>query len=286
MPQWLGTVLAGDTHLAVREWGPRDAAPVIFWHALGPVTTGEYAALLAPALAEARLVAPDGPGHGESPPVPRERYAVGPTVELALSLLDALGIERAAFVGHSWGAMIGVHLAAAAPERLSALVLLDAGYGDPSEQPGAQALTYDERLAHARGAHQQWRWPDWDAFDADAEGLAAVGRAGVREQDGEIVARVAPEARAAIQDALYVSSISSTWPALRALPVLLLVATEPAELEPYRREAVARFATGVPEADVRRVTGAGHDLIADAGSEVGELIAAWLAAQQTTATLD
>jgi pimeloyl-ACP methyl ester carboxylesterase len=61
---------------------------------------------------------------------------LGPTVDLAVSLVDALGIERAAFVGHSRGAMIGARLAAAAPGRLSALVLLDAGYGDAAEQPG------------------------------------------------------------------------------------------------------------------------------------------------------
>jgi pimeloyl-ACP methyl ester carboxylesterase len=286
MPQRFGTVLAGDTRLAVREWGPEDGTPVLFWHALGPVTTGEYSAVLAPSLAGVRLLAPDAPGHGESPALPRECYAVGRTVELAVSLLDALGIGRVAFVGHSWGAMIGAHLAAAAPERLSALVLLDAGYGDPAELPGVPAITYEERLAQARAAQEQWRWPNWEAFDADADGLATVGRAGVREENGEIVARVAPEARAAIQDALYASSISSTWPALRALPVLLLVATEPAELEPYRREAVARFSAAVPDADVHRIERAGHDLLADAGRDVGDLMAPWLAAHRSTATLD
>ena len=35
MPQPLGTVLAGDKRLAVREWGPEDDPPVLFWHALG-----------------------------------------------------------------------------------------------------------------------------------------------------------------------------------------------------------------------------------------------------------
>jgi pimeloyl-ACP methyl ester carboxylesterase len=276
MPQRLRTVSAGDVPLAVREWGPEVGPPVVFWHALGPVGTGEYAAVLAPALSHARLLAPDGPGHGDSPPLARERYAIEPMVELALALLDALGLERVAFVGHSWGAMIGAHLAAAAPERLSALVLLDAGYGDPAEQPGVEPLTYDERLAHARSAQEQWRWPDWAALDADAEGLGDVARAGAVERHGKIVVRVAPEARAAIQDALYAGSISSTWPALRALPVLLLVATLPPELEAYRRGAVARFRAAVPEADVRAIDGAGHDLLADAGPAVGELIAAWL----------
>ena len=92
-----------------------------------------------------------------------------------------------------------------------------------------------------------------------------------------MVARVAPEARAAIQDELYRASITSTWSALAQLPVLMLVASEPAELEPYREEAVARFRAALPAADVRRMEGAGHDLVADLGPELGELVAEWLA---------
>ena len=42
-----------------------------------------------------------------------------------LELLDALGIERAALVGHSVGAMVACELAAMAPQRVERLVLID-----------------------------------------------------------------------------------------------------------------------------------------------------------------
>jgi hypothetical protein len=58
--------------------------------------------------------------------------------------------------------------------------------------------------------------------------------------------------------------------------VLLLVATEPPELEEYRTEAAACFQAAVPHADVRRMEGAGHDLVVDLGPELGELIDRWL----------
>ena len=272
--------------IAVREWGVPDGIPVVFWHALGSVTSGEYAAELAPALVGrgARVVAPDGPGHGESPLVPRERYATTAVVALAEALLDELGLERVAWIGHSWGAMVGAHLAAARPERVSALVLLDAGYGDPADQPGVEPLAYERRLEQARTSQSAWRWPDWAAFDEDARDglrrwtpeLAAVLRAGVREQDDAVVALVTPEARAAIQDDLYNTSITPTWPALEMLPVLVLVATEPPGLEPYRAAAVAGFRAAVPEADVRRMEGCGYYLVADLGPELAELIGGWL----------
>lgn len=279
----------GGVRLAVREWGPSDGVPIVFWHALGPVTTGEYAVELAGPLVarDAHVIAPDGPGHGASPPLPRTGYRTRALAQVLEALLDDLGVERAVLVGHSWGAMVAAQFAAARTERVSAVVLLDAGYGDPRDQPGVERLAYSERVEQARAAVATWRWEDWDAFDADARDglqrwtpeLGAIFRAGVRENGDGLVARVAPEARAAIQDELYRGSITSTWRALAGLPVLLFVAGEPPELEPYRAEAVERFRSALPAADVRRMDGAGHDLVADLGPELGELIAGWLGEQ-------
>jgi pimeloyl-ACP methyl ester carboxylesterase len=277
--------LAG-VRLAVREWGPLDGVPVVFWHALGPVTTGEYAAELAGPLVAlgAHVIAPDGPGHGASPVLRRSGYRTQAMAQVLDALLDDLEVDRAVLIGHSWGAMVCAHYAAARPERASALVMLDAGYGDPRDQPGAEPLSYEQRLAQARAASESWRWDGWHEFDADArEGLRrwtpALGeifRAGVREEGGAVVARVAPEARAAIQDELYRGSITSAWSALAQLPVLLLVASEPPELEAYRAGAVARFRAALPAAEVRRLDDAGHDLVADLGPALGELVAGWL----------
>jgi pimeloyl-ACP methyl ester carboxylesterase len=272
--------------LAVREWGPADGVPVVFWHALGPVTTGEYAAELASPLVArgAHVVAPDGPGHGASPKLPRAGYRTRALAQVLDALLDDLGAERAVLIGHSWGAMVAAHFAAARPKRVSALVLLDAGYGDPRDQPGVEPLSYEQRLEQARAAYESWRWAERDAFDADARDglrrwtpeLGEIFHAGLREESGELVARVAPEARAAIQDELYRGSVVSTWDALAHLPVLLLVATEPPELESYRAEALARFTAALPAAEVRRMEGAGHDLVVDLGPALGELVSEWL----------
>ena len=45
-----------------------------------------------------------------------------------LGLLDHLGIERASFVGHSFGGPIALHLALLRPERVKSVVLLDSGF--------------------------------------------------------------------------------------------------------------------------------------------------------------
>ncbi len=70
-------VLTGDAQLAVHHWGERGGIPIVFWHALGPETSGVELADVAPVLASAgfHVIAVDGPGFGKSPLLPADRYA-------------------------------------------------------------------------------------------------------------------------------------------------------------------------------------------------------------------
>ena len=80
-----------------------------------------------PALESAgfRAVAPDLRGRGESdkPPAVGD-YALPILVQDVLSILDAVGVERAHVVGHDWGAVLAWELAIAHPERVDRLVAI------------------------------------------------------------------------------------------------------------------------------------------------------------------
>lgn len=72
------------------------------------------------------VLAIDLPGHGRSggePPASVESAA-----RTVVGLLDALGIARAALVGHSFGSLIALQAAADAPTRVSHLVLVGTAY--------------------------------------------------------------------------------------------------------------------------------------------------------------
>lgn len=71
-----------------------------------------------------RILRYDTRGHGLSDASPPP-YSLDRLADDALALLDALGIERATFVGISLGGMTGQVLAARHPDRLAALVLCD-----------------------------------------------------------------------------------------------------------------------------------------------------------------
>jgi pimeloyl-ACP methyl ester carboxylesterase len=71
-----------------------------------------------------RVVAPDRVGYGRSTPLaelPRGFHRA--MAEEPLLVLDALGIERAAFWGHSDGAVVAAWIGLLAPDRVRALVL-------------------------------------------------------------------------------------------------------------------------------------------------------------------
>jgi pimeloyl-ACP methyl ester carboxylesterase len=72
------------------------------------------------------VIAPDLLGQGESAK-PRAEYSLGAHVDTLCDLLDALGHERATFVGQSLGGGVVMQMAYRFPERCERLVLVDSG---------------------------------------------------------------------------------------------------------------------------------------------------------------
>ena len=71
-----------------------------------------------------RMICADHRGQGGSDtPHDVDSYALTIRVEDAVAILDALGIERAHYLGHSLGARLGFAIGTQAPDRLLSLVL-------------------------------------------------------------------------------------------------------------------------------------------------------------------
>ncbi|GAY13663.1 alpha/beta fold hydrolase [Mycobacterium sp. shizuoka-1] len=107
--------------------------PLVFLHGYG-MTAAAYRRLLR------RLgglgftvIAFDAAGHGSTPTLPADA-TLEARVDLTLRALDALGVDRAVFLGHSMGGRMIVDLAARAPERVVAAVLLNAAAGAPFDE--------------------------------------------------------------------------------------------------------------------------------------------------------
>jgi pimeloyl-ACP methyl ester carboxylesterase len=111
--------------LAVGIRGPEDAAPVVAIHG---VTSSQLAwQWLARELSDAQVIAPDLRGRGRSRELPGP-YGLRRHAADLVRVIDTLNIDRLPVVGHSMGAFVAVLLAAARPETVSSLVLVDGGF--------------------------------------------------------------------------------------------------------------------------------------------------------------
>jgi 3-oxoadipate enol-lactonase len=223
-----------------------DGPAVLFLHGLGGSANGWLWQLEACRRRGWRGVAPDQRGAGRSD-APRGPYSIELWARDAAGLLDGLGIERAALVGHSVGCMIAAAAASLLGERIWALALCGGALAWP-EGAGA-GFAERARLAHAgRG-------------DEIAEAVAATGlsercrsedprllglmREAIASADGESYALWA-EATAAGR----IESIESLAP-----PILAFCGSEDPVTPPAASEAIADAARG---ASTALVEGAAH----------------------------
>lgn len=103
-----------------------DGAPVVLIHGLG-LRRALWRAQLPALEPRFRTVRYDLLGHGDSAK-PADGYALSVFAEQCLTLMDALGIDRAALVGFSLGGMIARAAAKTAPDRVSALAILNSAH--------------------------------------------------------------------------------------------------------------------------------------------------------------
>ena len=156
--------VAARGELAVWELGAGPA--VLCLHGFPDHAVGLLPLAEAIAAAGFRAVVPALPGYWPSAPVPDGDYSSEAVCADLLSLLDALGLARAAVVGHDWGAWFGYHLGSRHASRISALAALSsphpAGYelhgmvlGELRRAAYAWALGYSTRGAEL-AADPRW----------------------------------------------------------------------------------------------------------------------------------
>ncbi len=107
------------------RWGSDSDTPVLALH--GWLDNASSFAPLAAHLAGFQLLALDLPGHGHSQHrPPGMRYHLMDYVPAVLEAAEALGFESGLIMGHSLGGAIAGLVAIAAPERVKAMILIEA----------------------------------------------------------------------------------------------------------------------------------------------------------------
>lgn len=125
------TLTVNNLRFHYRDWGGH-GWPLLLLHGLA--STSHIWDLVAPLLVEeAKVIALDMRGHGQSDK-PEGGYDFKTIAGDVIGVLEALQMEHPVIVGHSWGAMLGLWIAANRPDFLSGLVMVDGGLVDMGKQ--------------------------------------------------------------------------------------------------------------------------------------------------------
>ena len=125
---------------------PIASTPLVCLHGIGS-GSASWLGVAETLAGQARLIAWDAPGYGDSTPLPMARPRAVDYSNRLRALLDALAIDRCLLVGHSLGALMAAPTAVA-DGRVAALVLISPaqGYGAPGRESD-QSRVRGERLA-------------------------------------------------------------------------------------------------------------------------------------------
>jgi non-heme chloroperoxidase len=128
--------ISGNHHAAVRlqsgpclhyaESGDSEGQPVVFLHGW-PDSSLSFSRVLPLLPADIRALAIDQRGFGDSDR-PSSGYTIPEMAGDVIAFLDAVGIERATLVGHSFGSFVARQAAIAQPHRVDTLVLIGTGF--------------------------------------------------------------------------------------------------------------------------------------------------------------
>jgi pimeloyl-ACP methyl ester carboxylesterase len=261
LPTDLTVPVADGVRLHVRHWPAHGGPPFLLVHGLSSNARlwDETAVHLADA--GHPVYAVDLRSHGESD-APESGYDTATAAADLADLVAALQLPAAVVAGQSWGGNVVVRLAAAHPEAVTALALVDGGWIDLSREfdsweecaralrpPDVDGLRPDDIRGYIRGGH-----PDWSdtAVEATLANLRVNG-------DGFLRRRLQIDHHMQIVRSMWADPPWRDYPKID-VPVLLMPART--------SDSVRRAEAELSHARIRSYDGADHDLHAQHPAKV------------------
>src|SRR5205809_4145912 len=131
------TVLVGHLRFRYIDWGNEELRPLLFLHG-GALTAHTWDLCCLALRDEFHCIALDQRGHGDTDWAHDADYSIGAQLADTKGFVDKLGLDKFILVGMSLGAINSLAFAVAHPERLSNLVIIDAG--PEMRRPGSSRI--------------------------------------------------------------------------------------------------------------------------------------------------
>ena len=218
-------VVAGDLRFHTVQWGER-GTPVV---CITGITANAFCfqAFADDLARDHRVIAYDLRGRGDSDK-PEHGYSIAIHADDLAKLIDAWGLERPVVLGHSLGGFVALYFAAYYPDKLSKLILVDAGaapfWKTADERPAWLAVSLG-RLGTPVPSFEEYRQrlkaapflgPSWNEyldtyFEHDV----------IQREDGSVVAKTSREGALEDLEDVEARDVESLWRKVQ-VPTLLL----------------------------------------------------------------
>jgi pimeloyl-ACP methyl ester carboxylesterase len=130
------TLIVDDVEIFFREAGPAGGPVLLLLHGF-PTSSHMFRDLLPRLAGKYRVIAPDLPGFGNTKAPPRSEfdYTFDHLAQVLGDFVDALGLDRYALYIFDYGAPVGLRMAMAQPQRITAIISQNGnayleGFGD------------------------------------------------------------------------------------------------------------------------------------------------------------
>jgi 3-oxoadipate enol-lactonase len=247
------------SELYYEEYGAASSPAVVLGPSLG-TTHAMWQPVAANLASGRRVVSYDHRGHGRSP-LPDGRSDISDLGGDVLALLDRLELERVSYVGTSLGGMVGLWLAANAPQRIERLVCVcSSPYLPPAQGWRARAARVREAGSVAAVADEvlaRWFTPAYAEAHRD-----------VVEPIATTLRDCPPEGYASCCEVIERLDLRDQLP-LIPTPTLAIAAAEDHAIPPEHSRAIV---AGVPGARFELLSSGAHLAAVECAPEVTALI--------------
>jgi pimeloyl-ACP methyl ester carboxylesterase len=213
----------GDLRVRYLDWGGA-GPPVVALHGLA--SSGHWYDLVAPHLRDRyRVIAPDQRGHGKTTQSASGGYDWQTLASDVVGLMDRLGLNQAAVLGHSWGGHVASNVAARFPDRVRALVMIDGGFQTSRLLPGASWEAFKARAVprDVSGTRQQFldrlRTQLADCWNPDVERI--VQTMVYEDAEGQIHDILHPDNHAQVMRTMWDEPPSAILPRIRCRTLIV-----------------------------------------------------------------
>ncbi len=274
----------GELQVRYLDWGG-DGPPIMALHGLA--SSGHWYDLVAPMLREqGRIIAPDQRGHGQTTQID-SGYDWQTLASDIVGLMDHLGLEKVAVMGHSWGGNVAGNLAARFPERVEKLVMIDGGFLGGRQRSGGTWESFRERARprDISGTREQFldrlRVQMAEIWSEELERI--VQTMVYEDEDGQIQDILRRENHAQVLYAMWHDPPSATLPRVTCPTLIVPAGPRPeragTEFALMREEMVEAAAKVIKDCRVRWIPNTMHDIGYHKPRELADVIVDFLSQQ-------